>query len=221
MTPTEWQHFLRQYSRDLIACEDIAADLPGEVIQSCWLGYAPATAEELAKAEHRLGITLPARLKSSYLVTNGWRTTGFFIWEILPVARLGWLRDLVPHLHELATKAEQARGPFEHDPKGEELSLYRFEQGTRVKRSLAMNLDGDAAYWLVDPATRNPAGEWAAGCWAARNPAMEWQAESFADLMQSEFELFRRLRDRAASSTNQSAQHQAVQIDWDKRFKTE
>ncbi|PWU17023.1 MAG: hypothetical protein C5B50_12070 [Verrucomicrobia bacterium] len=163
------------------------------MIDSGWLGFPPATETDISEAEHRIGTRLPPSLRDFYAVTNGWRTTGPFVWEVLPTTRIGWLQDLVPQLYDMATAAEAIPGPFKKDPGDARLMEYRLEQGTRVKRSLVLSLEGDASNWLLDPGTLNRAGEWAAGRWSSWNPAMEWQAESFAELMREELKTFRRL----------------------------
>src|SRR4051794_3657557 len=98
MSPEDWRSFLSHYSRDLIGCPDIAEDLPPEVLDSAWLAYPPASEAEITAAEARLGGRLPPSLRAFYSVTDGWRTTGFFIWNVLPVQGLGWLRDREPSL---------------------------------------------------------------------------------------------------------------------------
>ncbi|MBV6623810.1 MAG: hypothetical protein KI793_12890 [Rivularia sp. (in: Bacteria)] len=73
--------------------------------------------------------------------------------------------------------------------------LTYYEQGTQVKRSLAISSWGDAAIWLLDPKEQDTQGEWAGGCWASWIPGMNWTATSFAQLMEKELEDFVRLRD--------------------------
>jgi hypothetical protein len=143
-----------------------------------------------------LGRKLPASLRSFYSVSNGWRETGFFIWDVLPVEELGWLTDREPHLYQLACEAEAEPGPFKDDPGDARLRHYRDEQGTRVKRTLVISSCGDAATWLLDPGPKPHGGEWPGGRWAGWNPAMAWTAVSFADLMKQELESFLRLRHR-------------------------
>ena len=195
MRPEDWRAFLAQYSRDLIECPDIAADLPPEVLDSPWLGYPPASEAEITAAEARLGRRLPPSLRTFYSVTNGWRTTGRFIGNVLPVQGLGWLRDREPDLLEMAEMAIQTSGPFKNDPGDVRLRQYRYEQGIRVGRSLVISSEGDASTWLLDPEELTADGEWAAGRWSSWNPAMRWIAPSFAELMKKEYESFLSLRD--------------------------
>jgi hypothetical protein len=195
MDPSDWRQFLERYSQELLATDDTRIVVSPEARDSGWMGYAPASDEAIAQAERRLGRELPPSLKTFYSVTNGWKATGFFIWDVLPVEKIGWLCDRDPKLYELACGTEKLPGPFKKDPDGSRLREFRNEQGTRVKRALAISSHGDSALWLLDPDVETPGGEWPAGRWASWNPAMEWSADSFADLMEQEFENFLRLRD--------------------------
>jgi hypothetical protein len=194
MAPQEWMALLDRLSRDLLADEAVAAELPSEVVDRGWLGFEPASEPAIAQVEIRLNTALPPSLRSFYAVTNGWRTVGCFIWNVLPVEELGWLNERELGLFELAEMAERTPGPFKDDPDDQRLNEYRYEQGTRVKRSLVVTSEGDASTWLLDPQTRASDGEWAAGRWSSWNPAMDWNAASFAELMQKEYEDFLELR---------------------------
>ncbi len=189
-----WRSFLDRYSRELLASENLPrlVRLPDAAREAGWMGFAPAGEAALQEAESRLGRRLPPSLRCFYSVSNGWRATGPFIHDVLPVEQIGWLFDRVPDLHELALQAESVPGPFKDDSGDQRLQEYRDHQGTRVKRSLVINSQGDAAHWLLDPGAEPHQGEWPAGRWAGWQPAMEWTAASFAELMASEF---RSLRD--------------------------
>jgi hypothetical protein len=191
-----WRQFLERYSEELLATDDIRIEVPEEARRAHWMGYEPATEVAIEAAERRLGRCLPPSLRSFYSVSDGWRETGFFIWDVLPVEQIGWLAEREPHLYQLARAAEAEPGPFKRDPGGVRLHHYRDEQGTRVKRALVVSSRGDAATWLLDPGPEPHAGEWPGGRWAGWNPAMQWTTASFADLMVQEFESFLRLRDQ-------------------------
>jgi hypothetical protein len=194
MQGDDWRVFLKRYSQELLGIDDWRIEIPPRARSSQWMGYPPATAAAVEAAERRLGRQLPPSLRSFYAVSNGWRATGFFIWNVLPVEEVGWVRDRDPHLYELACMSERTPGPFKNDPDDSRLREFRFEQGTRVKRALAISSVGDSALWLLDPDTQSPGGEWAAGRWASWNPAMDWSAASFADLMSQEFSNLVRLQ---------------------------
>ena len=194
MNVEQWKKFLKRYSIELLS-ENSEIEVDEEVYQSQWMGYEPVTESQIVEAEKRLGITLPDSLRNFYLVTNGWRETGYYIYDILPVEKIDWFHIIDPHLYGIACKTEQTQGPFNEDPNNERLIEYRYQEGTQVKRSLAINSDGDAAIWLLDPGEQDSQGEWAGGCWASWNPAMKWKAMSFAELMKQQLESFIGLRD--------------------------
>lgn len=196
MTPGEWKELLARVSRDILADEESAEELPPEVVSSGWLGFPPATEAEIAAAETRLGKRLPPSLRSFYTVSNGWRIVGCFIYDILPVQELGWLRERDPDLYHIAemTEAGTLAGAFSDSPGGAPGDDYAFEEGTRVKRSLAVTSDGDASTWLLDPETRGADGEWSGGRWSSWNPGMGWYASSFAELVKEEHATFLSLR---------------------------
>jgi hypothetical protein len=192
----DWRTFLERYSQELLATSDLWFEIPDNVRHTGWMGFSPATKEAIAGTELRLGRALPESLRSFYTVTNGWRQTGYFIFGVLPVEDLGWLLHLEPNLYELACKAEDEPGPWPNDLGNVRLQEYREEQGARVKRSLVISSDGDAATWLLDPGPSPHSGEWPGGRWAGWNPAMEWSAPSFAELMKQEFDSLLQLRDK-------------------------
>lgn len=197
MEPLEWKAYLHECSHQMIADDNNdnkggGWNVPQEVIESGWLGYEGASAEAIQKAETRLGITLPPSLRSFYAVTNGWRNVGCFIWEVLPLEKLGWIADLEANLWEMAVSTEEENAHHERA----DLREYAYEDGTRVKRSLVIAQDGDASTWLLDPLTVSTKGEWSGGRWSSWNPGMEWLTESFEQLFRDEYETYLRLRAR-------------------------
>ena len=108
----------------------------------------------------------------------------------MPVEKIGWIAELEPNLWENAVSLE------EHEANDERADIreYAYEEGTRVKRSLAVSVWGDASTWLLDPETVNSKGEWAGGRWSSWNPGMEWIADSFEALFRNEYETYIRLR---------------------------
>jgi hypothetical protein len=193
--PQAWRAFLERYSRELLATDGLGGKITAKARSSGWMGYPPASPDAIATAERCLGRRLPPSLRTFYSVTNGWRSTGHFIWDILPVRSIDWLEDRDPDLYQLAVDAEEEEGPFQQDPGGARLREYQYEQGTRVKRALIINSLGDAANWLLDPGEADDGGEWPGGRWASWNPGMDWTAQSFGELMVNEFQSFISIRD--------------------------
>src|SRR4051812_35751521 len=102
MPAYDWTGLLQQWSAEIMQSHSFADTLEGdevtypgmytdEVLQSGWLGYPPATEEQIAHAEDRLGATLPPDYRAFLLTTNGWRWTGTFIPRVRPVEEIEWL----------------------------------------------------------------------------------------------------------------------------------
>ena len=207
MNRFDWRQFLQRYSLEFLSHDwsdtvrlfsPNGAVIPDEARRTGWLGFAPASAEAIEAAEERLGRRLPLSLRGFYEVSNGWGMIGRFIFDVLPVEEIGWLKDRggsrVANLYKIACEIEnhlqdKPRKPWKNDPDGTRRRAYLFEQGTRLKRSLVISSWGDAAVWVLDPGDRDHNGEWPGGCWASWHPgSVEWSAESFAELMRRELE---------------------------------
>lgn len=206
MGPLEWKAYLQECSRRIIdAGEDNTPILPEDAIRNSWLGYAGASSTAIRQAEKRLGVKLPPSLRAFYAESNGWRIVGCFIYEVLPLEKLGWIADLAPSLWEGAVSLEEY---YAHDERAnlpelnyiiensQRLPEIGYGQGTPVKRSLVIAQNGDASTWLLDPGTVNDKGEWAGGRWSNWNPGMRWIADSFEGLFRDEYETYLRLNVR-------------------------
>src|SRR6266545_1479361 len=90
MDRQEWRPFLKRWSEEWITAHDPERDRPldEDVVRDAWLGFARASAEEVAAAEARLGCSLPPSLREFLLVTNGWRDAGNFIYRLAGAAEL-------------------------------------------------------------------------------------------------------------------------------------
>lgn len=104
----EWNAYLQECSRQIIdAGEDSGPILPEAATRGGWLGYAPASNSAVRQAEKRLGATLPPSLRAFYSASNGWRTVGGFIYDVLPLEKIGWIRELSLSLWEGAVALEE------------------------------------------------------------------------------------------------------------------
>lgn len=189
-----WRAFLERFSAELLAVDDLELWVPiaEDARAAGWLGFPPAAEATIRAAEGRLGRRLPPSLRAFYAVTDGWGPTGYNIYDVLPVGSLGWLADREPQLHELALEVEAHPGPFRDDPGDEPLRLYRSE-GTRARRSLILNAEGNNGdCWVLDPGAEPHDGEWPAGCLSEHG--WEWDAPHFAALMVHELRTLRTIR---------------------------
>ena len=215
MNPSEWRQFLQWYSREFLSQDwshilrlfsASGAAIPDEARRTGWMGFEPAPESAIAAAEERLGRRLPPSLRTFYAVSNGWGMTGPFIFDVLPVDKIGWLKDRTgPQdalLYKMACAIEdpprdKPRAPWKNDSDGARRRAYRFEQGTRLKRSLVISSWGDAAVWVLDPGDHDHDDEWPGGRWASWNPGLvEWTAQSFEALMRQELASLVELRDK-------------------------
>jgi hypothetical protein len=165
MDRQEWRPFLKRWSEEWITAHDPERDRPldEDVVRDAWLGFARASAEEVAAAEARLGCSLPPSLREFLLVTNGWRDAGNFIYRLAGTTELDWLRDT--------------------DDAGWIEAYSELDDGGVLGRSLRLSLAGDAAVLLLDPDDVDDTGEWA-GYWLASWSGMGPERHgSFYDLM--------------------------------------
>ena len=137
---------------------------------------APATEDQIAREEARLGVRLPPSLRSFYLQSNGHGVVGNFIWAVRSVGQIGWLRDVEPDFYDAI-----------------------FEDDVAVARSLVVSGEADASWWLLDPGNIDGRGEWRAGRWSSWNPGIWWDAEDFFGLFESEVSGSERLLARKQS----------------------
>jgi len=204
MTALEWREFLKEYSEEVLAIDwggtlrvhaAGGAAISDEARQRGWMGFGPASGAAIAAAENRLGRRLPPSLRAFYEVTNGWGMTGPFIFDVLPVEEIGWLKDRTGDLDGLLYRMacdienpprDKPRRPWRDDPDGARERAGRLERGTRVRRSVVISSWGDATVWILDPGERDHDGEWAGGRWASWDPGSLWVAESFAELIRLE-----------------------------------
>ncbi|MEU6743545.1 SMI1/KNR4 family protein [Streptosporangium sandarakinum] len=166
-----WKPFLERWSEEWAALHD--AEPPsgtGEPVGETWLGFPPASEEEVREAEARLGRTLPPSFREFLLTTNGWRNAGHFVWRLRGTDDLGWLRDLDPMWVE-------SYGTVAHEYEG------AAEQAATVRRALLISGEADAGVLFLDPEDVDEHGEWAAYelfTWTAVGPE---RRGSFRELM--------------------------------------
>jgi hypothetical protein len=150
-TPGEWRTYLFEYGEVYIrtANEYQRPLLTPEQLETNWLGTQPATDEDIAATEQRLGVPLPPSLSAFLRASDGWEGVGGWIDEILPCAQIDWLRDTDwgDELIEIYSEDEP-----EDDGTNEPLDLFR--------RALLIARGEDI--WLLDPTSVTDSGEYLA-----------------------------------------------------------
>jgi HEAT repeat protein len=172
-----WRPLLERWSREWLQDADYAAELPDAVVESSWLGYPPASEEQIAAAERRLGTTLPPSYRAFLRVTNGWRRTSPFIERLWGTEELEWLSVRNQDLVDIWTADEMPdcweQRAFPH--------------------ALEVSDWGDSALYVLHPGAVRADGEWEAAFFANWSDGAQVYG-SFWELMQEEYASFLRLR---------------------------
>ncbi|GAA3018935.1 SMI1/KNR4 family protein [Streptosporangium longisporum] len=151
MDRTGWKPFLERWSEEwrlVNPAEEPDADP--------WLGFPPASPEQVEALERRLGCALPPSFREFLLVTNGWRDAGDFVWRLRDTDEIGWMRDLDPFMADLYDGMDDYAG-----------------EGAVLSRPLLISLEADAGVVFLDPGDVDERGEWAAYdmfSWTASGP---------------------------------------------------
>ncbi|MCA1192384.1 SMI1/KNR4 family protein [Saccharopolyspora sp. 6V] len=177
VTLPEWQQFLRGYSDDYLrmATDEEAARLDDVQRENRWLGYEPASEEALRGAEKRLDVRLPPSYRNFLLASNGWRDIDPELSELFRIDEIGWFAEKDPELLTAWTEAG-LEGLVE-----------------QVKPCLMVSDWSDCAvYWLLDPTTIGPNGEWTAYEWATGDGSYPSPYPSFGALVASARDAFNR-----------------------------
>ncbi|WP_336207705.1 SMI1/KNR4 family protein [Nonomuraea sp. LPB2021202275-12-8] len=120
-----------------------------------WLGATGAGEAELARHEERFGMRLPPSYREFLQVSNGWDEESCSCLRVLPLAEVGWIRDIAP---------------------------YMAVWGDSVGDMLCISEDVDGQVCLLNPHVVGADGEWQAFDLAAWRPG-EIEYRSFWDLM--------------------------------------
>lgn len=193
----DWRPFLEQYSRELLADRRIRSRLPEAVVDSAWMGFEPASSVEIRELEDRIGAALPESYKQFLAVSNGWRESGGFIYEVWPCAKVDWFR--VQNQDWIDAYTEPAKGDpplpvSEHCVYGPDQAPWKFRLEF-LQSTLLISDRGDDAVYLLNPEVKTASGEWEAWFFANWAPGAT-RYRSFWDLMQAERESAIRLRDQ-------------------------
>jgi hypothetical protein len=95
VTPPQWRRYLAEFSHSFFA-KATGNDLWGlddKQVAARWLGYDPATEEDLRAAEERVGVGLPPSLRGFLLTTNGWGRPADWVERMCPCLDIQWFRD--------------------------------------------------------------------------------------------------------------------------------
>ncbi len=231
MSTFNWESFLRQWSRDFLESAGQAQEaLPPDVVASGWLGYPGATEEQIARAEARLGITLPTSYREFLKVSNGWRQTTPFIYRLwsteeiewFSVRHQAWIDDFVERFMDIHLASSDYRSGIE-PISDEEYLVYGEQQDCGKLRpeylqtALEISDAGDAAIYLLNPQVVAEDGEWEAWFFGTWLPGAD-RYRSFHEMMQVEYANFLELRETASATFTVEFQRRQVEERTERRI---
>ncbi|MGQ4647029.1 SMI1/KNR4 family protein [Lyngbya aestuarii] len=207
MSSFNWKSFLRQWSRDWLEFKrNDPEGLPPEVIESGWLGYPGATEEQIAGAEIRLGTTLPPSYREFLKVSNGWRQTTPFIYQLWSTETIEWFAekrqawiDAFVQRYDDRRNSLRSQWATASVP-DEEYLVYGTAQDCSKLRleylstALEISDQGESAIYLLNPQVITEDGEWEAWFFCDWLPGAD-RYQSFREMMQTEYENFLELRE--------------------------
>ncbi|MGV9291495.1 SMI1/KNR4 family protein [Streptomyces sp. NPDC003719] len=151
-TRFNWHDFLGRWQEEWIPGEDDLEDMEEGGVSPADMALAapPATREEIAAAEERLGTRLPPSYRGFLEVSNGWRVdAAASIYRLGGVHEIGWFGDPFG----MTEAYRQQLG--ERSTEQEVLLAGMWE------RALQLETDSDMSYALLDPGDTGEDGEWA------------------------------------------------------------
>jgi hypothetical protein len=64
-----------------------------EAIASKWLGFPPASEQDILTMEKQLGVALPPSCREFFLTSNGFRHVSFFLDNLFPLEKIDWAKN--------------------------------------------------------------------------------------------------------------------------------
>lgn len=181
----EWKSFLTKVSETLAQSDDLHGGLKVENVD--WLGFEGISNPQIQMHEERLKTNLPPSYKEFLKVTNGFKQLNCFVWDILPIEKIDWLKRFDPTLYDLYTT--EYKDTF--NAADDEYFVYGDEQKTTnfrsdfLANSLAISNWGDATILLLNPFVKF-GDEWEAWVFATWHLGPV-RYRSFQELMEQEY----------------------------------
>lgn len=190
MNEFDWKAFLSRWGGDMLAAP-IGGDLPAKAHAAGWLGFPPATEEQIAATEARLQIPLPPSYKAFLRTSNGWLRTTHAIERVRGVQDVEWFRKrnrewIAAYTKPLGFGAPEKTPDEQYFAYGEFAADFRPEH---LKEALQISEVGDAAVYLLNPQVITKDGEWEAWFFANWLPGVH-RYRSFQEMMLAEYHQF-------------------------------
>ena len=190
MAEINWTQLLSRWN-DHVLASPLAEKLSSDVRSSGWIGFPPATDQQIAATEKRLRITLPPSYCKFLKASNGWRMCTHSIERMWGVDEVKWLRT--SHRDWIDAFAKPTiYGP---EPEVSDVEYFAYGQlveqfrGKHFNETLQISEVGDAALYLLNPQVISKDGEWEAWFFANWIPGAH-RYRSFAEMIEAEFSQF-------------------------------
>ena len=183
-----WTNFLHEVSNTLLQSEDLLHKFSEN--KSEGLSFPGISETEIQTHENRLNTTLPPSYKAFLKSSNGFKQLNCFVWDILPIEKIDWLKNFDPSFYELyATEFNDAfnAGDAEYFVYGDDQECTNFRSDYLIK-SLAISDWGDAAIVLLNPEVKF-GEEWEAWMFATWHLG-PIRYRSFEELMKEEYKSY-------------------------------
>ena len=184
MTHFDWSGWLRTWNDMLLGAvepgrpDTWSDDLTPAIVESGWLGSPPATEEQVAALEARLGATLPPSYRSFLLTSNGFLQPTVLVPRLLRTDEVDWFRSTHQDVIDAWGLGIRIGGAAAEDPRSFEHFLPTALQVSAIEAA------GTAVY-LLNPKVVSPDGEWEAFYFAHWIPGVH-RYPSFSALMEEE-----------------------------------
>lgn len=179
----DWTQFLTRWNECVLAQEKATS---GAAVE--WLGFPPATEQQIAAAEARLQIALPPSYRAFLKTSNGWARATQFVERIRGVDEVEWFckfhRDWIAAYAQPG--AESGTSDEEYFGYGRIAEHFR---SAHLKAAMQISDVGDSAVYLLNPQVISRDGEWEAWFLADWVPGVR-RYRSFLEMMQAEFHQF-------------------------------
>jgi len=176
----DWRDFLEKCSLTVTGSEDLIPEYKS--LPKNWLGYDPATPAQILQAEQKLNCKLPPSYIDFLLASNGFKQLSCFLWDFLPVGKIGWLSDIEPEFVEIVEKyfGDIEVSDEQYNDYSEDQISWAYKK-EYLLNTLVVSAWGDAAIVLLNPLVKF-GDEWEAWVYANWYPGAR-RFKSFEDLM--------------------------------------
>jgi hypothetical protein len=201
-TKGDWGAFLKKYNQEMLSYEGILEQLPDEISESKWLGYAGASGSDILVAEKRLASKLPLSYRAFLKTSNGWRLPSTTIISLLSSSKITWFRDENQDWIDAYAQTPPVSDK-EYLVYGEKQDCGCF-RAEYLNNALQVSEVSDSAVLLLNPEIVTPDGEWETWLFANWLPGAV-RYRSFGDWFQTERETSRKLLKPARERVSEKA----------------